>query len=79
MPKNALKGPAKNVLDLCEKFLLSPFCGITKEMMFQGPQVADMEYQETTRPTMSTCTDGDPPHHHNSRLIMTVSTVNVLC
>jgi hypothetical protein len=23
-----------------------PFLGITKDMMFQGPQVADMEYQE---------------------------------
>jgi hypothetical protein len=28
--------------------LLSPFCGITKEMMSRGPQVADMECRETT-------------------------------
>jgi hypothetical protein len=28
--------------------LLSPFCGITKEIMFRGPQVADMECREST-------------------------------
>ena len=28
--------------------LLSPFCGITKEMMSRGHEVADMEYRETT-------------------------------
>jgi hypothetical protein len=28
--------------------MLSPFCGITKEMMSRGPQVADMECRETT-------------------------------
>jgi hypothetical protein len=28
--------------------LLSPFCGITKEIMSRGPQVADMECREIT-------------------------------
>ena len=28
--------------------VLSPFCGITKEMMSRGPQVADMECREIT-------------------------------
>jgi hypothetical protein len=28
--------------------MLSPFCGITKEMMSQGPQVAVMKCRETT-------------------------------
>jgi hypothetical protein len=28
--------------------MLSPFCGITKEIMSRGPQVADMECRETT-------------------------------
>jgi hypothetical protein len=28
--------------------LLSPFCGITKEMMSRGPHVAYMEYREIT-------------------------------
>ena len=50
------------------------FPGKTKEMMSRGPQVADMEYQNTTWPAMSTCTDKYPPHHHNSRFITTVST-----
>jgi hypothetical protein len=27
---------------------LSPFCGITKEIMSRGPQVADMKCRETT-------------------------------
>jgi hypothetical protein len=30
------------------KVLLSPFCGITKEIMSRGPHVADMECREIT-------------------------------
>jgi hypothetical protein len=43
-----------------------PFLGITKEMMSQGPQVADMECRGIDRLMMSTYTDGDPLHHHTS-------------
>jgi hypothetical protein len=32
----------------CPLVLLSPFCGITKEIMSRGPQVVDMECRETT-------------------------------
>ena len=46
-------------------------------MMSLGPQVTDMEYRETTWPTMSTCTNRDPPHHHNSMFVMTTSTTSV--
>jgi hypothetical protein len=28
--------------------MLSPFCGITKEMMSRGPHIVDMECRETT-------------------------------
>jgi hypothetical protein len=45
--------------------LLSPFCGITKEMMSRGPQVAVLEYRETTLLAVSTCTYGSLLYHHS--------------
>ena len=47
--------------------LVSPFCGITKDSMPQGPQVADMECRETAWPVVSTYIDGDPSHHHRGQ------------
>ena len=45
--------------------------------MYRGPQVVDMEYWETTWPTMSTCIDRGPLHHYSSRVIVTLSTTSV--
>jgi hypothetical protein len=52
------------MLSLEGSALLSPICGITKEIMSRGPKVTDMECQESTWPTVSICTDGDPSHQH---------------
>jgi len=40
--------------------LVIPILWINKEIMSRGPQVEDMECQETTTLAMSICTDGDP-------------------
>ena len=45
-------------------------------MMSWSPWVVDMEYRETTWPTMSNSTNIDPPRHHSSRFITSVSTTS---
>jgi len=50
---------------VCELGLLFTFCGITKEMMSRGPQVADMKCRETTWLAVSIFTYGSPLYHHS--------------
>jgi hypothetical protein len=45
---DVLSRKEKDIEALLRAIFLSPFCGITKEMMSRGPQVADMECRETT-------------------------------
>jgi hypothetical protein len=52
-------------MKMCSPYY-SPFLGITKERMSQGPQVAYIECREMDSLVMSTYIDEDPLHHHTS-------------